>query len=52
MNDIPILDIHTHFHQNLGDMNIYLAAMERNNVARAVSLSQAYSSIGTNKATP
>ena len=50
MNDIPILDIHTHFHQNLGDMNIYLAAMERNNVARAVSLSQAYSSIGTNKA--
>ncbi|MFC1712489.1 amidohydrolase family protein [Candidatus Poribacteria bacterium] len=50
MENMPIIDIHTHFHSDLSQYEVYLEAMERNRVESAVSLSQPLPVIGTNKA--
>jgi len=31
MKDIPVIDIHTHFHPDLGQLDVYLDAIERSN---------------------
>lgn len=50
MKDIPIVDMHTHFHPDLGPLGVYVDAMERNSVEAAACLSMPYPAIGTNKA--